>query len=99
MASVTMKLGSLVRLTNVPLNHPIAPAARNATGTAIHKVAPSPMNFCANNPTMIPVEPVITPAERSNSPPIINNPTATAMMPSGAATSSHEAVLPALPNF
>jgi len=47
----------------------------------------------------MPVEPVMTPAERSNSPPIINRATATAMMPSGAAPSSHEADVAAVENF
>ena len=45
-----------------------------------------------------PVVPVITPADRSNSPPIISSATATAMMPSVDATSVQRAAPPSVPN-
>ena len=43
-------------------------------------------------PISRPVLPVITPADRSNSPPIISSATATAMMPSVDATSVQRAM-------
>ena len=44
------------------------------------------------------VAPVMTPDDRSNSPPIISSATAVAMMPVGAATSSQFSVVSASPN-
>ena len=45
----------------------------------------------------IPIAPVMAPDDRSNSPPIISIETATAMMPSVAAVSSHVNVWPTVP--
>ena len=51
-----------------------------------------------SSPISSPVVPVITPAERSNSPPIISSATATAMIPSVEATSVQFAMPLSVPN-
>jgi hypothetical protein len=55
-------------------------------------------SWVAKTPTISPVVPTITPAERSNSPPIISNDTATAMIPNCAEDSSHVEAPAALRN-
>ena len=96
--SVTMKLGSPVLLTRNPFHHPTHPQRMNAAPIASHSGAPPSVKYLAMRAMVTPVAPVITPADRSNSPPIIKSATAIAMMPSGAATSRKFAVLPAVPN-
>ena len=59
---------------------------------------PSPMKKRDISPIWMAVAPVMTPDDRSNSPPIINSATAAAMMPVGAATSSQLSVVSASPN-
>ena len=88
--SVTMKLGSRVLSTTVPLNQPIISANASESGTARCSVSPAPPNWPTSfesRITSIAVAPVIAPDERSNSPPIISSETATAMIPNPAATS------------
>ena len=99
--SVTMKLGSDVRSTSVPLNQPIASAKHSDSGTARCRLKPAPPSSPTSRlirMTKMAVAPVIAPEDRSNSPPIISNATGTAMMPSSAATSRKLAVPPAVPN-
>ena len=88
--SVTMKLGSDVRSTIVPLNQPIASAKHSDSGTARCRLNPAPPSSPTSRLIRITntaVAPVIEPDDRSNSPPIISSATGTAMMPSRAATS------------
>ncbi len=90
MPSVTMKLGSRVLSTIVPLNQPIIMAKANESGTAMNSVSPAPPSSPTSldsRMTSIAVAPVIEPDDRSNSPPIISSETATAMIPNVAATS------------
>ena len=54
---------------------------------------PVPMKERDINPIRMAVAPVMTPDDRSNSPPIISRATAVAMMPVGAATSSQFSVV------
>ncbi len=83
-ARVTMKLGSLVFWTMNPFRKPTAPAA-----TSVRTIAGHTFRFSsvARMPIISPELPVMTPAERSNSPPIMSRATATAGMPSVEATS------------
>ena len=97
--SVTIKLGKPVLLTKNPFHQPTQPANKNAAGIQTQSEIPPSVKYFAINAIVTPLAPVITPAERSYSPPIINRETATAMMPSGAATSKKFAVLPAVPNL
>ena len=88
--SVTMKLSKPVFSTTVPLNHPTPRANASVRGMATQSESPAPPNSpggMTSKMTSIPVAPVMAPAERSNSPPIISRDTATAMIPSVAATS------------
>ena len=97
--SVTIKLGRPVLFTRKPFHQPMQPANKNAAGMHTHNEIPPSVKCFAINAIVTPLAPVITPAERSNSPPIIKSDTATAMIPSGAATSKKFAVLPAVPNL
>ncbi len=82
---VTMKLGSLVRTTSRPLAKPIARARTSPASMAAHTFQPY---LVARVTITRPVVPVSTPADRSNSPPIMSRAMATAMMPSVEAGSS-----------
>ena len=85
-----MKLGRPVFSTRVPFTQPIPIAKRKVTGMAMVRGSPSPPNSpgsLTSRTTSIPVAPVMAPDERSNSPPIISNATAIAMIPSEVATS------------
>ncbi len=96
-----MKLGSLVLSTMNPLKNPMPMATTKEIGIAIHRLSPappsSPVSFTSRI-VRIPIAPVMAPDDRSNSPPIISIDTATAMMPSVAATSSTVDVPPTVPN-
>ena len=81
-----------------PLNQPTAAARRNAAPIAQPMLMPVPMNVRDIRPIVIALAPVMTPDDRSNSPPIISRATAVAMMPVGAATSSQLSVELAWPN-
>ncbi len=97
-----MKLGKPVRSTTVPLYQPSAMATTNDKGMAIQRLSPappsSPTSLTSRIVTM-PRAPVAAPDDRSNSPPIINIATATAMMPSVAETSRTPERPPAVPNW
>ena len=84
-----MKLGRPVLSTIVPLNQPIVSAKASESGTASESGIPAPPwpSCLESRITIIAVAPVMAPDERSNSPPIISSETATAMIPSVAATS------------
>ena len=73
-----MKLGSPVRITIRPLTAPITRASASETSIATQTLSPYSV---VRMPTTRPVKPVIAPADRSNSPPIMSRATATAMMP------------------
>jgi len=88
-----MKLGSLVLTTSQPLSMPIRAATTSEVSTATQMFTSS---LVARTPTTRPVVPTIAPAERSNSPPIINSATATAMMPNWADDSSQVEAPPAV---
>ena len=76
--SVTMKLGSPERTTMNPLRKPMVRAMASAIAAAIQMLSPVwTLKIAAN----IPVVPVITPADRSNSPPIMSRATASAVRP------------------
>ena len=80
--SVTMKLGSPVRMTRMPLIAPIATARTSDATIDTHTF----MSYSViKMPVVRPVVPIIAPADRSNSPPIISIATATAMMPNDEA--------------
>ena len=76
--SVTMKLGSPVFITRMPLIAPIPSASASETRIAAQMLRPYSV---VSTPTTRPVKPVMAPADRSNSPPIMSSATATAMMP------------------
>ena len=80
--SVTMKLGSLVLTTMIPLNKPTETASASDRSMASHTGKPA---FAVSSAIVIPRPPISAPDDRSNSPPIISNATATDMMPSVAA--------------
>ena len=92
-ASVTMKLGNLVFITMKPLNRPMHAAKANVMRIAGHMLKP---HSVVSRPSSRPVVPVIAPADRSNSPPIISSATTTAMMPSVEATSVQLATPPSV---
>ena len=79
--SVTMKLGSDVFSTRVPLNHPMARANASESGTAMWSPSPAPLMSLASRMAMSAVAPVMAPDDRSNSPPIISSATGTAINP------------------
>ena len=89
MARVTMKEGNPVVTTSHPLVNPMAAAKRN-----VRKMdGQTPMLYSViSRPAKRPDEPIMTPLDRSNSPPIISSATATAMIPYVEATSVHRAV-------
>ena len=88
-----MKLGSFVFITMKPLKRPTQAAKANVTMIAGHMLKP---HSVVSRPSSRPVVPVITPADRSNSPPIISSATTTAMMPSVEATSVQLATPPSV---
>ena len=94
-ASVTMKLGSFVFTTIIPLMKPIVAAKTNVSTIANQMFMSSSV---ASRPITSPALPVITPADRSNSPPIMSSATATAGMPSVEATSVQLAAPSSVPN-
>ncbi len=73
-----MKLGSPDLITMYPLAKPMASAMSSDRATASQNVMP---NSTAKMAANMPVVPVITPDDRSNSPPIISNATARAVSP------------------
>ncbi len=83
---VTMKLGSPVFTTRNPLMKPIARAMTREATTATQTFTPQ---WVIMMPVIRPVVPVIAPAERSNSPPIMSSATATAMMANDEAVKIH----------
>src|SRR6266545_2514184 len=87
--SVMMKLGSFVRITRNPLRKPIVRHSTSPTSIADQTSKPYTVESMAR---VSPLVPVSTPADRSNSPPIISMAIATAMMPSVEAGSSQLAM-------
>ena len=87
--SVTMKLGRPDFTTMNPFRKPIARAMRSESPIAGQTLRPV---WTANSPANIPVVPVITPADKSNSPPIISSATAMAVSPKFAEASRYVAV-------
>jgi hypothetical protein len=81
-ARVTMKLGSFVRTTMIPLSSPMKVANTSVPPIASHVFQ---WYLPTSNAITIAVTPDITPVERSNSPPIISSPTGTARIPKNAA--------------
>src|SRR5262245_15029949 len=82
---VMMKLGSFVFTTAMPLTNPTARPKARQTRIAGQMFQPcSVVRMPSNRPEL----PIMTPAERSNSPPIIRSATGTATMPSYAAVFS-----------
>ena len=79
-----MNDGNSVRSTRYPLKTPSRRA--NASDASIASQTFQP-NSTLSNAKMMPHAPIAEPIDRSNSPPIISNATATARMPSWAATS------------
>src|SRR5712671_2269042 len=75
---VTMKLGRPVRETSSPLNSPIPTANASDTSRAGQMFQ---FSLVQSRPVTSEVEPIITPAERSNSPPIISRATGMADSP------------------
>src|SRR3954453_9959607 len=92
--SVMMKLGSRVLTTVTPLRKPIAIPNRRQTTIAGQMFQPY---FVVRMPSSNPELPIITPAERANSPPIMSSATGTATMPSYAATLSQLLQMPKSP--
>ena len=88
-ARVMIRLGSPVLTTMYPLKKPIASATTSEMNSATKMFQPRLVTRIA---VVRPVVPVTTPADRSNSPPIISSATATAMMPRVAAGSSQFAM-------
>ena len=76
--SVTRKLGSLVFTSSQPLTAPSASAKASEKTAPTHRL---PATCVAKIEAASEIEVTATPADRSNSPPIINNATATAGMP------------------
>ena len=74
---------------------PTSAAKANVTRIAGHIEKP---HSVVSRPITRPVVPVITPADRSNSPPIISSATATAMIPYVEATSVQFAIPLSVPN-
>ncbi len=77
-ASVTMKLGSRVQVTSIPFMNPMPTAKTSTARNASQKFQP---NSETRMPSSSPVEPVMTPLERSTSPEIMSSETAHAMIP------------------
>ena len=77
-ASVTMKLGSLVQVTSIPLISPMQTANTSTMASAGQKPIPASE---MSRPRSRPVDPVMTPLDRSTSPLIISRQTAQAMIP------------------
>ena len=73
-----MKLGRPVFITRMPLMAPSMSARASETRMATQMLRPYSV---VRTPTTRPVKPVMAPADRSNSPPIISKDTATAMIP------------------
>ena len=76
--SVTRKLGSFVRTRIHPLRNPMARETASATAAPTHTFTEK---YQANIDAVRPEVITATPADRSNSPPIISSTTPTAMMP------------------
>ena len=77
-ARVTMKLGSFVQVTSNPLISPM----QTANTITIARAGQKPMPTSEiSRPSRSPVEPVMTPLDRSTSPLIISRQTAHAMIP------------------
>src|SRR4051794_31911366 len=76
-AKVTMKLGTPVFITSTPLRKPIARATTSEVRTDTQTLM---CQWDIMIPVIRPVVPVIAPADRSNSPPIISIATTTAMI-------------------
>src|SRR5665647_1645668 len=95
-ASVTMKLGSRVLVTSQPLSAPTAAAKTRVRTMAGQMGIPA---LVTSSPRNRPLEPTMTPAERSNSPPIMSSATATATIPIVAAESDHRATPSSEANF
>ena len=72
-----MKLGSPVFITRKPLRKPMPSATTSETKTATQTLM---CQWVIMMPVIRPVVPVMAPADRSNSPPIISSATATAMI-------------------
>src|SRR5262245_5142327 len=87
-ASVTIKLGSFVAITSVPLMNPIVRPKSSTITIAGQMFIPVSVT---RRPRRSPELPTITPAERSNSPPIMSRATGTAMMPMFDASSLQRA--------
>jgi hypothetical protein len=94
-ASVTMKLGSFVFTTIIPLTNPMV-AAKTKVKTIANQMFMS--SSVASSPITRPALPVMTPADRSNSPPIMSSATATAGIPRVDATSVQLAAPSSVPN-
>src|SRR3954452_5100700 len=76
--SVIRKLGMPVRITRYPFRKPIARQNTSESAAPTHRLIPNhQQNMELTSPAVV----TMTPAERSNSPPIINMPTPTATMP------------------
>ena len=67
---------------------PMTPANANTAARAGHMFQP---HSTVSRPSRMPADAVMTPADRSNSPPIISSATATEGIPIVDATSSHRA--------
>ena len=74
---VTMKLGRPVFITRTPLRKPMHSATTREVKTETHTLT---CQWDIMMPVIRPVVPVIAPADRSNSPPIISSATTTAMI-------------------
>ncbi len=72
-----MKLGRPVFVTSTPLMNPIASATTSEVSTETHTLM---CQWDIMIPVISPVVPIMAPAERSNSPPIISMATTTAMI-------------------
>ena len=77
-ARVTMKLGRRVQVTNSPLSRPMDTANTSTMARAGQKPIPASE---ISRPSSSPVDPVITPLDRSTSPLIMSRATAQAMIP------------------
>ena len=76
--SEVRKLGSLVRTSSRPLTRPIASETSSASSTANQTWK---LNHHASSAAASPAVVTSTPADRSNSPPIISSATPTATIP------------------
>ena len=80
-ARVTMKLGSFVLTTAIPLTKPMIVAKTKVPAIAAQAFQ---WSFSMRSAITMAVTPVMMPVERSNSPPIMSKPTGTAMIPKNA---------------